>query len=76
MDKRLLIKKAIITLLVVAVSIGCVAYILPDLKSLRGICDLLITWFSVGILIDLIKTVVNYVSNLITSSEDDTDKGN
>lgn len=74
MKKQVLIKTTIISLIVVAVLCGCIYYIYPSLQSLKGICDLLLTWFSVSLVIDFVKFIVIYVSSIVTKKEGGSDE--
>lgn len=57
-DAKETLRTVIIFTLTIAVIICCVAYIWPDLQSFKGIISLLLTWFSVGIVIDIVKTIL------------------
>lgn len=63
--KKDLLKTAIISLIIVGLVVGCIYYILPNFRTFKGICEMFFTWFSVSLIIDLIKTIVIYVSAAI-----------
>ena len=72
--KKDLLKTAIISLLMVGLFFGCIYHILPYFRTFKGICEMFFTWFSVSLLLDVIKTVVIYVSAAIKKGGSDDEK--
>lgn len=64
------LKKAITFIVMSAIICGSISYIVPQIKTMRDVIELLLNWFCMGIVISCIKTLMTFIMTKIEENED------